>query len=148
MKGKVYISGALTNGSLEKVEHMKQFYEAIAEVCEKRGYSAYVPHRHTDPIANTSVLPDDVYKIDMREVANADLILAYMGMASHGVGMEIERAYHEGRKVVLIYEQGTKVSRLPRGCPAVVAEIQFAGQEDALGKIASFLEHLPLLDNK
>jgi len=146
VKARVYISAPLTNADSEDmdskdIEHMRRFYEAIAEVCEEKGCSAYVPHRYTDPATNSSIPPRDVYEIDMQEVSKADLVLAYVGIASHGVGMEIERAYHEGKKVVLLYKQGAKVSRLPRGCPAVVAEVQFAEQKDALRQIALLLEN-------
>jgi len=139
---RVYISGPLTNDGndgADRIEHLKKFYENIAKVCEQKGYIVYVPHLHTDPVIHASVSPRDVYNIDVREVAKADLVLAYVGQPSHGVGAEVERAFHTGTKVVLLYEQGTKISRLIRGCPAVVAEVKFTGEEDGLRQIGLFI---------
>jgi len=139
---RIYISGPLTNQGADKngTEHLKRFYEAIAAVCQEKGHAVYVPHQHTDPIAHPGISPVDVYKTDMREIGKADLVLAYVGKASHGVGMEVERAYHTGTKVVLLYERGTKISRLLKGCPAVIKEIEFVGEDDALRQISMFLD--------
>jgi len=147
LERRVYVSGPLTVGGTDEIERLKQFYEAIAAVCRGQGYATYVPHQHTDPISHSSILPRNVYEIDMRQVSRADLVLAYVGRASHGVGAEIERAYHTGTKVVLLYEQGTKVSRLIRGCPAVSTEIEFVGQEDALKQVDLLLGRWQELEN-
>jgi nucleoside 2-deoxyribosyltransferase len=139
---KIYVSGPLTNhgANANETEHLKRFYEAIATVCQEKGHVVYLPHKHTDPITHPGISPVDVYKTDMREIGRADLVIAYVGKASHGVGMEVERAYHTGTKVVLLYERGTKISRLLKGCPAVIAEIEFVGEDDALRQISMLLD--------
>jgi nucleoside 2-deoxyribosyltransferase len=139
---RIYISGPLTNQTIDKdeIERLRRFYEAIAEVCQRKGHAPYVPHQHTDPIIHPEISPVEVYKTDMREIGKADLVLAYVGKASHGVGMEIERAYHTGTKVVLLYERGTKISRLVKGCPAVIAEIEFEEADDALRQVSMLLD--------
>ena len=138
---RIYISGPLTNQGADEIERLKRFYEAIAAVCKEKGHAVYVPHQHTDPITHPNIPPRDVYETDMREVSRADMVLAYVGRVSHGVGMEIERAYHTSTKVVLLYERGTKITRLLKGCPAVIAEIEFTEEEDALRQINEFLEN-------
>jgi len=129
-RAQVYISGPLTNH--DDVDALKAFYERISELCRRKGMEVYIPHTQgTDPVLNPDIHPKDVYLEDMRQVARADLVIAYVGLPSHGVGAEIERAYHVNVDVILLYEHKAKVSRLIRGCPAVVEQVVFSSFADA-----------------
>ncbi len=126
---KVYVSGALNAAA--NIVKSKRFYLKVGEVCVEAGFDPYVPHTMgTDPIDNPEVTPEEVYRRDMEAVASSDLVVAYVGEPSLGVGAEVERAAARGIDVILLYEEGRPISRLTRGCPAVVATVT---AEDARG---------------
>ncbi len=133
----VYVSGVLTGPA--DLDALKAFYEDIARVCEQAGIEAYVPHRVSDPIQRPDLTPREVYELDRGKVAASDLIIAYIGFPSLGVGMEIEIARQHHRPVLLLMEEHARVSRMARGNPAVVAEIRFSDFPDALRQLAEWL---------
>ncbi len=77
--------------------------------------------------------------MDRARVAASDLLLAYVGLPSLGVGSEIEIAHEHGIPIVLLAEQSAQVSRMARGNPAVVAELRFDDCTDCLEQLASWL---------
>lgn len=134
----VYVSGALT-GVANPIE-IKTFYEAIGSLCRDLGLQAYVPHLNTDPINNPDVTPQQVFEIDKRQVSSADLVIAYLGYPSLGVGMELAYAETQNIPIILLYEQEKQVSRFPRGIPTAIAEIKFSDYENALAQLKAVLE--------
>jgi 2'-5' RNA ligase len=51
----VYVSGALTG--VPNIEELKEFYEAIATLCQDMGIEAYVPHLNSDPHKHAGLSP-------------------------------------------------------------------------------------------
>jgi nucleoside 2-deoxyribosyltransferase len=135
---KVYISGALTG--IKSLEETKAFYEAIGSLCHEVGFQAYVPHTNTDPIKNPDLSPHQVFKTDKHQVSSSDLVIAYLGMPSFGVGMELAYAEINNIPLIILYEQGKNISRFPRGIPTLISEIQFSSYEDALEQLKSIIE--------
>ena len=129
---KVYVSGPLTR---LKDESIKTLYERIGDLAGTFGIAAHVPHLHTDPKANADVTPEQVYAFDSGHVKDADIVVAYVGETSLGVGMELEMARQNHALVVLISEVGTPVSRLVLGNPAVIDHVQFSDHEHALTQL-------------
>jgi len=135
---RVYVSGPLT--SKNNLAALKTFYERIGRLCERKGMEAYIPHDFTDPTLHPDIEPKVVYRQDVQQIAKSDLVIAYVGLPSHGVGAEIERAYHEKVDVIVLYERNARVSRFIRGCPAIVKEVVFSDFADALEKLDSVLD--------
>jgi len=135
---KVYISGALTG--IENSAEIKAFYEAIGSLCQEMGFQAYVPHLTTDPTNNPDISPRQVFETDKLQVSTSDLAIAYLGLPSFGVGMELAYAEINNIPLILLYERGKNISRFPRGIPSVISEIQFSSYEDALAQLKSILE--------
>ncbi|GAA6622517.1 XRE family transcriptional regulator [Scytonema sp. NUACC26] len=133
----VYVSGALTN--VDNLKRCQELYEEIGLLCQKLGLQAYIPHLHTDPINHPDISPYDVFKKDKYEISLSDLVIAYLGFPSVGVGMEL--AYAEVNKIpiIILYEESKQISRFPRGIPTVIAEIQFYDREDVLRKLNQVL---------
>jgi nucleoside 2-deoxyribosyltransferase len=129
----VYISGALTG--IENSAEIKAFYENLGSVCEEMGFQAYVPHLKTDPTNNPDVSPRHVFETDKHQVSISNLVIAYLGCPSFGVGMELAYAETNGIPLILLYEQGKNISRFPRGIPTVISEIQFSSHENALAQL-------------
>ena len=122
--GEAYISGALT--ALDDAPRTKLFYELLAEIAEAAGLRAYLPHRVTDPVAAAHLDPRAVYEIDRAHVTSAAVLVAYAGIPSFGVGIEVELAREHSVPVVVVAERERPISRLLLGNPAVVEVVKFA----------------------
>src|SRR5687768_430719 len=140
--GEAYVSGALT--ALEDGARMRLFYELLAEVVESVGLRAYLPHRVSDPVSAAHLDPRAVYDIDRAHVTSARVLVAYGGIPSFGVGIEVELAREHAVPVVLVVERDRTVSRLLLGNPAVVEVVRFGdldglrrGLAAALGRIVT-----------
>ena len=139
---KAYVSGALTG--LSKDSNMKEFYERIAETVDSvLGIgTAYVPHKHTDPVKDPDVTPEEVYRVDKKRVCESDLVIAYVGTPSLGVGAELEMANSHNIPILLLYRNGEIVSRLPRGMESVKGLFEYDNEEEALNWIENKLKEL------
>jgi hypothetical protein len=122
--GEAYISGALT--ALDDAPRTKLFYEVLAEIAEGAGLRAYLPHRVSDPVAAAHLDPRTVYEIDRAHVTSAAVVIAYAGIPSFGVGIEVELAREHAVPVIIVAERDRPISRLLLGNPAVVEVVKFA----------------------
>ena len=113
MRVRAYISGALINAA--RLEDARRLYERLADACESAGCAAYVPHQHADPVRDPDLLNTEVASRDLAEVRAADVLVAYVGEPSLGVGAEVAIALAEGKRVLLVAEAGRKVSRFLLG---------------------------------
>jgi hypothetical protein len=132
---KVYISGALT--SVENVENLKRFYEAIGRICSECGLQPYIPHLHTDPVKHPNIQPEQVWKTDKECILSSALVVAYVSTPSLGVGMELAYAEEYNIPIILMYEMNQPVSRMVRGLPEKVkiAEVAFEGYDNGLSQL-------------
>ncbi len=138
MKMRVYISGALTG--IDNLDSVKDFYIAIGLLCEEIEFQSYVPHLKTDPINHPHISPRQVFENDKYQVSESDLVIAYVGYASLGVGMELAYAETNAIPIILLYERGKVISRFPRGIPTLFSEIEFQDYKDALTQLESVLK--------
>lgn len=135
---KIYISGALTHAN----ENIKLVYEKISKICQLVCSNIYVPHINgTDPIQHPGVTPQEVWQKNHREVASADLIIAYVGLPSLGVGAELEIARITNSDIILWWYKDEKVSRMALGNPAAVEQIQADNENDLYKKLNSLLKY-------
>jgi len=139
--GEAYVSGAV--GALDDGARMRLFYELLDEVVESVGLRAYLPHRVSDGVPAAHLEPRAVYDIDRAHVTAARVMVAYAGIPSFSVGIEVELAREHAVPVVLVVERERTVSLLLLGNPAVVDVVRFAdldglrrGLAAAMGRIA------------
>src|SRR5207302_695442 len=143
--GEAYISGALT--ASEDAPRTKLFYELLAEIASSARLRSYLPHRVTDPITATHLDARSVFEIDRAHITAAAVLIAYAGIPSFEVGIEVELAREHGVPVVVVAERDRPVSRLLLGNPAVVEVVRFAdldGLRRALVAALSRIAALPL----
>ncbi len=138
--GEAYVSGALT--SLEDGARTRLFYELLAEVVESAGLRAYLPHRVTDPVTSPNLDPRAVYDIDRAHVTGSRVVVAYGGIPSFGVGIEVELAREHGIPVILVVERDRTVSRLLLGNPAVVEVVRFGDLDGLRRSLVAALERV------
>src|SRR5437762_7432375 len=135
--GEAYISGALT--ALDDAPRTKLFYEVLAEIAQATGLRAYLPHRVSDPVSAAHLDPRAVYEIDRAHVTSAAVVIAYAGIPSFGVGIEVELAREHGVPVIVVAERDHPVSRLLLGNPAVVEVVRFAELDGLRRSLAAAL---------
>jgi nucleoside 2-deoxyribosyltransferase len=124
------MSGPLTG--LAQPEEVKGFYVALRAACAEAGLDLYLPHLFSDPTEQPGLTPRQVYELDREQIAAAELVVAYVGLPSLGVGCEVEIAREHGVPVILLAEQACSVSRMIRGNPAVIGEIRFNDYADGV----------------
>ncbi len=138
---RIFFAGPLTD--LKDPEKTKGFYKKLADVARTNGFEYFWAFLNgTDPIKNPDVPAGEVYKVDMMQLKNSDLMVAYVGEPSTGTGLEIEYAYNHNIPVYLLYEKEKKISRMLRGCPAIKKEIVFTDLSDALNQFTMLLKDL------
>lgn len=126
-----YISGALTH--VAQADDVRSFYEDLARACELEGGVPYLPHLSMDPRAHLDVTPENVYARDVAAVLASDLVIAYVGLPSLGVGAEIAMAAGAGIPLIGVRRPGDVVSRFITGLLRTVdgQEVTTAGDETA-----------------
>jgi len=110
---RAYISGALINAA--RLEEARGLYERMADACASAGCTAYVPHQHADPVRDPHLPNTEVARRDLAAVHAADVLVAYVGEPSLGVGAEVAIALAAGKRVLVVAEADRKVSRFLLG---------------------------------
>jgi 2'-deoxynucleoside 5'-phosphate N-hydrolase len=110
---RAYISGALLNAV--HLDQSRALYERFADACRQAGWEAYVPHQHADPVRDAHLSNIDVAERDLDNVTAADVLVAYVGEPSLGVGAEVAIALRAGKPVLVVAEADRRVSRFLLG---------------------------------
>ena len=109
----IYGAGPLTH---LKDPAIKDLYVAIGKLAAELDIDAIVPHVDIEQSSDIST-PQFIYHADSKAVREADVMIAYVGEASLGVGVEIEVANQNNTLFVTYSEEGTRVSRMVLGSP-------------------------------
>ncbi len=135
---KIYISGGLTHAG----ERQRMTYEKIGQIAATICNHVYIPHLSgTDPGKNPDVNPQVVWKKDHHELVSSDLVIAYVGEPSLGVGAELEIARITASDIILWWFKGERVSRMALGNPAVTHKIEAEDEDDLCNKLKEVLRH-------
>ncbi|MFH1822185.1 MAG: hypothetical protein ABH830_00620 [Patescibacteria group bacterium] len=83
-----------------------------------------------------------VWQKNLREIAASDLLIAYVGEPSLGVGAELEIARITASDIIIWWFKGEKVSRMALGNPAVIKKIEAENEADLHMKFTDFFKNL------
>ncbi|HSW90342.1 MAG TPA: nucleoside 2-deoxyribosyltransferase [Patescibacteria group bacterium] len=127
-------------------ELFKNFYKRIATISTKHSVSVYEPYAHMDPNIHDYIRPEQIYQKNRDIIRTSDLLIAYIGILSAGVSIEIEIASSFGVPVILLCEESKvkTVSRMILGCRMAQSHI-FAQSVDEISK--KYDERLPHILN-
>ncbi len=141
----VFISGALSRVS-GKVR-LEVFYDLIAQLCQRKGFRVFLPYRDANPDKIPGLSNRQLYLSNMEKLGkDTNLLIAYCGLPSVGVGMEVQAASQLGLDVIALAEKDLELSKPLQGCPAIIALIRFENFDDALDQLKGQLEQW-LMDN-
>ena len=136
-----YISGPLQ--AAVDIERARRFYELLAEVCCACGYDAYLPHQRTDPVHHANASARSTFARDLKAVSAADVIVAYVGTPSSGVGAELGIAHERRIPVIGLCGPEGVASRFIEGLLGSASEarlIRYCDEEDCRRLLAAELE--------
>lgn len=121
-------------------------FESIYQVITK----ALAEDRHEVPTAHlaesgvtvleAAIDPLEVYARDVEWIRASDVLIAEVSAPSHGVGYEIGFALSLGKRVLALYEDGCKVSKMISGNPDSNLKVaSYKSSEEAIVLIRRFL---------
>jgi nucleoside 2-deoxyribosyltransferase len=138
---KIYFAGAIRGGRQDA-----PLYHKIIKLLKQHGevLTEHVGHENPDRVE--SGIPDaEIYERDMSWLEEADVLVAEVTVASHGVGYEIARAEALGKGILCLYrlEDTQRLSALIAGNPNVKIE-RYECFEDLWPTLEAFLrDHEP-----
>lgn len=134
----IYFACSITGG-----RELESFYRDFVFALEADGN--YIPTSHlaqAEALEGERLLtPRDVYERDVKWIRECDVLVAEVGVPSHGVGYEIGYALHERKPVLCLAEAGRRVSKMITGNAAVSMKT-YANFDEALSLTRDFLKHL------
>src|SRR5258706_16149157 len=78
---------SISHGTLN--EELHTLYRQLADVCRRRNLEVYEPYEYSDPERHEFIPAVSVYEMNFNNVVSSDLLIAYVGIVSAGVAMEI-----------------------------------------------------------
>jgi nucleoside 2-deoxyribosyltransferase len=110
----IYFACSITGG-----REFEPVYQAIVAALLDDGHE--IPTAHLTRSSVTSdegiLAPRYVYDRDINWISNCDVLVAEVSVPSHGVGYEIGYALNAGKRVICLYHEGRKVSKMISGNP-------------------------------
>lgn len=138
---RIFFAGPLTD--LKNPNKTKGFYLKLARIAQKTGFDYFWAFQHgTDPNVERKISAQEVYKRDSTQLLKSNIMVAYIGEPSPGVGVEVEIAHTHDIPVCILYEKDRWTSRMLRGCPSIRKEIVFTSEKDCLEQFQKFLQDL------
>jgi len=110
---RLYLSGAFTG--VEDLDRRTEFYEDVSRNLESYGYLVYKPHEKTGPINGHTHSNSEVYKTDISEINESNVLISILDGPSHGVGAEIYHSMAKNKLVLGFYRDKEEVSRFILG---------------------------------
>jgi hypothetical protein len=139
-----YVCGPLTDLPKDQQDEVKAFYVQIGDLFGRlTDRRAFVPHEHYDPVRHAHFTPREVYEAECRQVCQCTSVLVIAAIApSWGGGMEAMMAQHSEVPVILLWPNGTGLSRLLRGVPAIRETLRYDSPAQALALLEEALKRV------
>ncbi len=134
----IYFACSITGG-----RELEAFYREFVAALEADGHTIPTSHlAQSEAMEGERLLtPRDVYERDVKWIRECDVLIAEVGVPSHGVGYEIGYALNEGKPVLCLAAKDRRVSKMITGNPAVSMKT-YETTEEALGLAREFLARL------
>ena len=131
---KIYLGGAITHAGDEQI---LQWYQNITDTLERIGYEVFLPHRDVHLPKHKD--EQDIHNINMKAVKQANLVIAYVGIPSLGVGMVLQAAQDKNIPTILLAEDNSTLSEMILYTNNIQTTIHFHDKEDAIAKLIAHI---------
>ena len=136
----VYFACSITGGRQDEL-----VYQKLVAALQAHGH--VVP---TALLASPEVMPlesvvaaEDVYARDVGWISECDFLLAEVSTPSHGVGYEIGYALSLGKRVLCLYREGRKVSKMILGNPHSKLSVHsYVNGDQAVQLLTEYLKNI------
>ena len=136
----IYFACSITGGRQDEL-----VYQRLVAALQDYGHhvpTAILASPEVMPLEGM-VMPEDVYARDVAWIDACDLLLAEVSTPSHGVGYEIGYALSQGKKVLCLHREGTKVSKMILGNPDPRLTVRaYTTPDRAVGLLTDYLDAL------
>lgn len=130
---KVYFCGSIRGGRA-----LQPLYASIVAFLQERGFQVLTTHVAAPDVLKQEwregVKAEDIYRRDLRWLAECDLVIAEVSTPSLGVGVEIAEAQHLGKPVLALCRDGVSLSAMVSG-NAAVHLITYRGEADLMARL-------------
>jgi len=134
----IYFACSITGG-----RELESFYQQFVAALEADGHMIPTSHlAQAEALEGERVLtPRDVYERDVKWIRECDVLIAEVGVPSHGVGYEIGYALNAGKPVLCLAQEGRRVSKMITGNPGLEMRT-YSTFEEAIAQARTFLDAL------
>jgi nucleoside 2-deoxyribosyltransferase len=134
----IYFACSITGG-----RELEAFYQDFVAALEADGHIIPTSHlAQSESMEGERLLtPRDVYERDVKWVRECDVLIAEVGVPSHGVGYEIGYALNAGKPVLCLAQDGRRVSKMITGNASLEMRT-YSTLAEALAHVRIFLEAL------
>ncbi|MFN8434668.1 MAG: nucleoside 2-deoxyribosyltransferase [Anaerolineales bacterium] len=134
----IYFACSITGG-----RELEVFYQQFVAALEADGHVIPTSHlAQSESMEGERMLtPVDVYERDVKWVRECDVLIAEVGVPSHGVGYEIGYALNAGKPVLCLAEEGRRVSKMITGNSALEMKT-YSTFEEAITQARNFLNSI------
>jgi len=133
----IYFACSITGG-----RDFESVYQTITKALTEDHHEVPTAHLAETNVTTLEALLDplEVYARDVAWIRASDVLIAEVSAPSHGVGYEIGFALGLGKRVLALYEDGRKVSKMISGNPDPHLKVaSYKGCNEAVALIRQFL---------
>lgn len=134
----IYFACSITGG-----RELESFYQQFVAALEADEHVIPTSHlAQSEAMEGERMLtPVDVYERDVKWVRECDVLIAEVGVPSHGVGYEIGYALNAGKPVLCLAQNGRRVSKMITGNSAIEMKT-YSTLEEAITLAHNFLSNI------
>ncbi|MBN8655430.1 MAG: nucleoside 2-deoxyribosyltransferase [Anaerolineae bacterium] len=131
----IYFACSITGG-----RELESFYKSFVAALEADGHIIPTSHlaKSESMHGERMLTPRDVYERDVKWIRECDVLIAEVGVPSHGVGYEIGYALNAGKPVLCLAHVERRVSKMITGNPSLEMRV-YSTLDEALAHARSFL---------
>ena len=134
---KIYFACSITGG-----REFESVYQAIVHALAENGHSVLTAHLVESDVmeVEAGLSPRDVYIRDTDWLRECDVLIAEVSVPSHGVGYEVGLALGIEKPVLVLFQDGRKISKMIGGNPDENLTVKtYSSTEEAIRTALQFL---------
>ena len=134
----IYFACSITGG-----REFESVYQSIVRFLMEAAHEVPTAHlaESNTPALEALIVPSEVYARDVAWIRKCDVLVAEVSVPSHGVGYEIGFALALGKRVLALYREDRKVSKMITGNPDPNLTIRgYRTVEEAIQQLEKFLQ--------
>lgn len=136
----IYFACSITGG-----REFEAVYQELTAALLADGHVVPTAHLADSTVVELEgvVSPAEVYQRDVDWIRDADALIAEVSVPSHGVGYEVGYALQAGKRVLCLFRQGRKLSKMISGNPDPNLQVRaYQDNQQAVEFARGFIEEM------